>query len=67
MTTQPIIDAHATLEQEQYAAQMRFREAILALLRAWEEMNNLPRSIPTRAERASRTAGGHTKRYDDNT
>lgn len=32
-------------------AAMRVREAMLALLRAWEEMYGLPRSIPTRAER----------------
>lgn len=32
-------------------AALRVREALLALLRAWEEMHALPRSIPTRAER----------------
>lgn len=30
---------------------MRVREALMALLRAWEDMHDLPRAIPTKVER----------------
>jgi hypothetical protein len=33
---------------------MRFRNALLEVLRAWEDLNDLPRSIPTVAERGER-------------
>lgn len=36
---------------------MRVREALLALLRAWEVRCNLPRSVPTRAERGLERGG----------
>lgn len=58
-TTQPL-DAHGILSEEQITTAiraamrenaMRVREAKLADLRAWEELWDLPRSIPTRAER----------------
>lgn len=49
-TTQPALDNYGTIAVHDPAA-LRVREALLALLRAWEEMHELPRSIPTRAER----------------
>lgn len=44
------LDSQGTIGVHDPAA-LRVREALLALLRAWEEMHTLPRSIPTRAER----------------
>lgn len=43
---------------------LRMREAILAALRAFEDMYDLPRSIPTRAERLKDLPGdkGHHNR-----
>ena len=61
------VDNHATLSEEQIAVivelvlnaiaerqrhrALRLREAKLADLRAFEEMHDLPRAIPTRRER----------------
>ena len=48
---------------EQHKA-MRVRNAILELLRAWEEQHDLPRAISTKAEGRdgpTRMTGGHTK------
>lgn len=53
MTTQQHIDTYATMGTADPAA-MRVREAMLALLRAWEDMHNLPRSVPTRRERGEK-------------
>lgn len=50
-TIEQHVDSNGTMNLYDPAA-MRVREAMLALLRAWEEMYALPRSIPTRAERA---------------
>ncbi len=61
MTT---IDARDTLQERDAA--LRVREALLALLRSWEDMHDLPRSVPTRIERGLPRGGtGHTKRYDN--
>lgn len=38
-------------------AAMRVRDALLALLRAHEDMYGLPRSVPTRAERGLERGG----------
>ena len=67
MTTQQNIDRGATITEEQIAQivelvlnaiaerqrhrALRLREAKLADLRAFEEMHDLPRAIPTRRER----------------
>lgn len=61
MTT-PQIDNHATIEPYDAGA-MKVREALLMLLRAWEEAHQLPRSIPTRAERAGdmKKTGHHNR------
>lgn len=59
MTTQQHVDGNGIIVQEKAA--MRVREALLALLRSWEDMHDLPRSVPTRLERAPRTSGGHNK------
>lgn len=40
---------------------LRVREAKLAELRAFEDLYDLPRSVPTRLERAPRPSGGHNK------
>jgi hypothetical protein len=49
--TQPI-DERATMQlRNERDKALRLREAILALLRAWEEMYDLPRAVPTRRER----------------
>ena len=45
MTT---LDERAILEMKR---RMAVRNAILALLRAWEELYDLPRAVPTKAER----------------
>lgn len=52
MTTQhKPLDGYGTISVYDPAA-LKVREAMLALLRAWEDMHSLPRSVPTRAERA---------------
>lgn len=51
------LDSYGTLMAD--AAAMRVREALLALLRSWEDMHGLPRSVPKRLERAPRASGGH--------
>lgn len=45
----PTLDDRAILEQR--AKALRVRNAYLELLRAWEDMHDLPRSIPTKVER----------------
>ena len=56
MTTAPQpFDSYGTIMTD--AAAMRVREALLALLRSWEDMHNLPRSVPTRAERGLERGG----------
>lgn len=64
MTTLPPqpLDAQGTIEPYDAGA-MKVREALLALLRAWEEAYNLPRSIPTRAERSGdlKKTGHHNR------
>ena len=52
MTT---LDGYGTIDP--YIAAMRVRDALLALLRAHEDMYNLPRSVPTRAERGLSRGG----------
>jgi hypothetical protein len=47
-TTQHNLDASAILKRERALA---VRNALLAFLRAWEEYEDLPRSIPTLRER----------------
>jgi len=47
------VDARAILEREKALA---VRNAYLALLRAFEDMYDLPRSIPTKVERGERDA-----------
>lgn len=47
-TLQPIIDERAILKRERA---LRVRNALLEFLRAWEEYEDLPRSIPTLRER----------------
>ncbi len=57
------VDVRATMTPEQAKA-MRVRNALLELLRAWEDANDLPRAIPTKMEGrtgAPRTSGGHIK------
>jgi hypothetical protein len=49
MTTPPL-DARAIMGTINPAA-MEVRNAMLAWLRAWEDMHGLPRSIPTLRER----------------
>jgi hypothetical protein len=44
------IDSHGTMGTINPAA-MEVRNAMLAWLRAWEDMHGLPRSIPTLRER----------------
>lgn len=44
----PTVDAYATIEREKALA---VRNAQLQLLRAWEDMYNLPRSVPSKVER----------------
>lgn len=61
MTT---IDARDTLHQRDAAA-MRVREAMLALLRAWEDMHDLPRSVPTQRERGLKDGPLPKKRLCD--
>ena len=49
--TQPAmqtVDARDRIEREKALA---VRNAYLALLRAWEDMHDLPRSVPTKVER----------------
>ena len=50
MTIEQNIDNGGKIILYDHAA-LEVRNAMLALLRAWEEMYGLPRSIPTRAER----------------
>jgi hypothetical protein len=49
--TAPILDNTAILERQKALA---VRNAYLALLRAFEDMYDLPRSIPTKVERGER-------------
>lgn len=51
MTIEQDVDRNGTIHLYDQAA-LEVRNAMLALLRAWEEMYGLPRSVPTRAERA---------------
>jgi cyanophycinase-like exopeptidase len=46
--TVQFVDNSATIEREKA---MAVRNAYLALLRAWEDMHSLPRSVPTKVER----------------
>ncbi|HEX6293430.1 MAG TPA: hypothetical protein VFZ66_29885 [Herpetosiphonaceae bacterium] len=39
------------MQAERRPAAMKVREALLALLRGWEDLFDLPRSVPTRVER----------------
>jgi hypothetical protein len=48
-TSQQPLDARGTIDAD--PAAMEVRNAMLAWLRAWEQMHNLPRSIPTLRER----------------
>lgn len=68
MTIQQHVDGNgimgageASSEPNERDRAMRVREAMLMWLRAFEDMHDLPRSIPTRLERAPRTSGGHNK------
>lgn len=54
-TPQQHLDGYGTIMVD--PAAMRVREALLALLRSWEEMHGLPRSVPTRAERGMERGG----------
>lgn len=58
--TAPILDRSAILEKQKALA---VRNAYLALLRAWEDMHDLPRSIPTKVERgdAPPKSGHHNR------
>ena len=47
------LDNHGRIEREKALA---VRNAYLALLRAFEDMYDLPRSIPTKVERGERDA-----------
>lgn len=47
------VDARAILEREKA---LRVREAMLAWLRAFEDMHDLPRAVPTKVERGERDA-----------
>lgn len=49
-TLQQDIDTGSTIGTVNAAA-MEVRNAILALLRSWEDMHGLPRSVPTVRER----------------
>lgn len=63
------VDQRAIMTPEQAKA-MRVRNALLELLRAWEDANDLPRAVPTKLEaealrgngRPPRTGGGHVKK-----
>ncbi len=52
-TTQQNIDGRATIavERTEREKALRVREAWLALLRAWEDMYDLPRAVPTRRDK----------------
>ena len=50
MTIEQNVDSSGKIVLYDQAA-LEVRNAMLALLRAWEEMYGLPRSVPTRAER----------------
>ncbi len=41
------------VERTEREKALRVREAWLALLRAWEDMYDLPRAVPTRREKES--------------
>lgn len=45
-----VLDRRDTMSLEQQRA-LDVRNALLALLRSWENMHDLPRSIPTKVER----------------
>jgi len=47
------VDTYARIEREKALA---VRNAYLALLRAFEDMYDLPRSVPTKVERGERDA-----------
>ena len=47
-SSSPNVDAYATIEREKALA---VRNAYLQLLRSWEDMHNLPRSVPSKVER----------------
>ena len=49
MTVQPL-DKPAIISPERAKA-LAVRNAYLALLRAWEDMHDLPRSVPSKVER----------------
>lgn len=49
---QQTLDGYGTITTDLYdPATMRVRNAILELLRAWEDLNNLPRAVPNKFER----------------
>ena len=52
-TSQQNIDPHAIMKPAHTEREkaLRVREAWLALLRAWEDMYDLPRAVPTRREK----------------
>jgi hypothetical protein len=54
------LDTRDTMEREKA---LRVREAMLAWLRAFEDMHDLPRAVPTKVERGERDAKtGHHNR-----
>lgn len=55
-TPEQFIDIRATMGTTDAAA-LAVRNALLALLRSWEDMHNLPRSVPTRVERGLERGG----------
>lgn len=62
MSPPPALDPYAILSvEERRQRALDVRNALLALLRSWEAMHELPRSVPTRLEDRPRTSGGHSK------
>ncbi len=61
MTTLQHIDNAAILKRERA---LRVRNALLEFLRAWEEYEDLPRSIPTLRERGRKDGAVAPKREE---
>lgn len=59
-TLQQDVDTGSTIGTVNEAA-LEVRNAILALLRSWENMHGLPRSVPTVRERSSTERGGRAQ------
>jgi hypothetical protein len=59
-----MLDDCATIDpRERRERVLRVRNALLELLRSWEDLNDLPRSIPTKVERreAPPPSGHHNR------